>query len=314
MKHFAVLLGILLAAAAAILALSHLLYRLAFVVRRIKTLDPRRVPKGEQYAPLREKMLSMIDSAAAIPFQPVETRSFDGLTLRGRYYEAAPGAPLQILFHGYRSTGARDFCGGLPQALQDGYNVLLVDQRAHGGSDGKCLTFGIHERRDCLQWVNFARNQWGAETKITLVGVSMGAATVLMASELPLPENVTGIIADCGYSSPEAILRKVLRDRHCPAGLILPLLRLGARLFGRFDLRAASAEGALKGCRIPVLFLHGEDDRFVPCEMSRINYAACASEKALVTFPGAGHALSYMIDRKGYTHATHEFLRKTNPL
>ncbi|MDY3025614.1 MAG: hypothetical protein SOR74_01760 [Candidatus Faecivicinus sp.] len=130
MKPVCISIGIPLIAAAAVLALSHLLYRLAFVVRRAKTLDPRRVPRSEQYAPLRERMLSMIDSAAAIPFQPVETQSTDGLTLRGRYYETAPGAPMQILFHGYRSTGVRDFCGGLPQALQDGYNVLLVDPRA----------------------------------------------------------------------------------------------------------------------------------------------------------------------------------------
>ena len=314
MKPVCISIGIPLIAAAAVLALSHLLYRLAFVVRRAKTLDPRRVPRSEQYAPLRERMLSMIDSAAAIPFQPVETQSTDGLTLRGRYYETAPGAPMQILFHGYRSTGVRDFCGGLPQALQDGYNVLLVDQRAHRASDGECLTFGIREREDCLEWVRFALKRFGPETKITLVGVSMGAATVLMASELPLTENVTGIIADCGYSSPEAILKKVIRDRHGPAGLMLPLLRLGARLFGEFDLRAASAEEALKKCKIPVLLLHGEDDHFVPCEMSRVNYAACASEKTLATFPGAGHALSYLIDRDKYTRAAHDFLGRTTPV
>ena len=155
MKPVCISIGIPLIAAAAVLALSHLLYRLAFVVRRAKTLDPRRVPRSEQYAPLRERMLSMIDSAAAIPFQPVETQSTDGLTLRGRYYETAPGAPMQILFHGYRSTGVRDFCGGLPQALQDGYNVLLVDQRlavVRGGGDLNRIRFAVFIlKRDLAQ-------------------------------------------------------------------------------------------------------------------------------------------------------------------
>ena len=135
-----------------------------------------------------------------------------------------------------------------------------------------------------------------------------------MASALELPANVTGIIADCGDPSPEAIIRKVSRDRKCPDRLLFPLVSLGAKLFGRFDPRSASAEEALRHCKIPVLFLHGEDDRFVPCEMSRINCAACASEKTLVTFPCAGHALSFLINEAKYTSATHDFLEKTNPI
>lgn len=309
-----ILLIVLVVLAAALVAAAYALYRLVFMVCRGKTLNARRVPKGEQYAAVRTRMLQLIDSAAAIPCEPVETKSFDGLTLRAKYYETAPGAPIQIMFHGYRSAGVRDFCGGLPQAIRDGYNILLVDQRAHGKSDGKCLTFGVLERRDCLSWIEYANARFGTKTSITLVGVSMGAATVLMASALELPANVTGIIADCGYSSPEAIIRKVSRDRKCPDRLLFPLVSLGAKLFGHFDPRSASAEEALRHCKIPVLFLHGEDDRFVPCEMSRINCAACASEKTLVTFPGAGHALSFLINEAKYTSATHDFLEKTNPI
>ena len=117
--------------------------------------------------------------------------------------------------------------------------------------------------------------------------------------------------APAAYFSTLPVRRMV--DRIQESG-VRGAVSLGAKLFGHFDPRSASAEEALRHCKIPVLFLHGEDDRFVPCEMSRINCAACASEKTLVTFPGAGHALSFLIDEAKYTSATHDFLEKTNPI
>ena len=233
----------------------------------------------------------------------------DGLRLHGRYYETAPGAPVQILFHGYRSNALRDFSGGLQLALESGCNALLVDQRAHGASGGKCLSFGVLERRDCLEWIEYVNERFGRDVPVVPVGVSMGAATVLMASGLELPENVVGIIADCGYTSPKEIICKVARDMKLPARLVYPLVRLGARLFGGFDPDECSAEDALRSAKVPVLLIHGEDDRFVPCEMSRANHAACRSEARLLTVPGAGHGLSYLIDNAGYRSAVLSFLR-----
>ena len=127
----------------------------------------------------------------------------------------------------------------------------------------------------------------------------MGAATVLMASEFDLPASVRGIIADCGYTSPRDILKKVIRQCHLPVAPIYFLVRLGARAFGRFDPEAASAARALEKCRVPVLFIHGEADNFVPCDMSRENYVHCAAPKALITVPGADHGFSYLVDREG---------------
>lgn len=143
-----------------------------------------------------------------------------------QYYAGRPGAPVQIMMHGYKSGAERDFCGGAQIAVQGGYHVLLVDQRAHGKSEGRCLTFGIQERYDCRAWVNYAVGRFGADTKILLYGVSMGAATVLMAGGLNLPRNVVGIVADCGYSSPAAIIRKVIRDQHLPIFPVYYLVRL----------------------------------------------------------------------------------------
>lgn len=286
-------------------------WRQVFWVRRSATLEARVLLKGDQYDSRREEMLELIHSAQQIPFEEVTCRSGDGLTLYGRYYETAPGAPLQIQFHGYRSNAIRDFSGGLQLALQLGCNVLLVDQRGHGKSGGRCLSFGVKERKDCLRWLDYARKRFGEDIPMYLVGISMGGATVLMASELELPENVKGIIADCGYTSPRDIIQKVMAEMGYPVKPVYPLVRLSGMVFGGFDIQRCSAKTALAKCKKPVLLIHGEDDRFVPCDMSHENYAACASEKYIFTVPGAGHGLSYIINKEGYASAVKGFLRIT---
>ena len=135
----------------------------------------------------------------------------------------------------------------------------------------------------------------------------MGAATVLMASCLDLPENVAGIVADSGYTSPGEIIRTVLRRRGLPPGVLYPLIRLSARLFGRFDPDAASAREAVASARVPVLFIHGQADELVPCSMAQELYQACAGEKELVTVPGAGHGLAYVVDTPGVSAALEAF-------
>jgi len=143
--------------------------------------------------------------------------------------------------------------------------------------------------------------------KLILTGISMGASTVLMAAGNPLPENVIGILADCGFNSAKDIIKKVIRQLGLPPKISYPFVKLGARLYGGFDLEETSAEEAMKKCTKPVIFFHGESDDFVPCDMSRINYEACAAKKRLVTIPGAGHGLSYAIAPEAYLTALREF-------
>ena len=251
----------------------------------------------------------MVDDARKLKYEDVFIKSHDNYTLHGRYYETKENAPVQIMFHGYRSHPLKDFSGGLKLAVDMGYNVLLVDQRAHGESQGRCLSFGILERYDCLAWSRYVVERCGENTKIVLSGVSMGAACVLMASELELPPNVKGIIADCGYNSPSEIIHKVMRDLKYPEFPMYQFIKLGARLFGKFDLESASAREALKKSKIPVLFIHGDDDRFVPYEMSVDNYNACASQKTLCTIPKAGHALGFVTGKEAYINAVEKFLK-----
>ena len=286
-------------------------YRKVFYSPKRRKEDPYALPHGEQYKKERQRTLSLIGDMDGIVYEPVSVTARDGTVLFGRYYHVRDGAPLQIQFHGYRGTALRDFCGGNKLARESGQNTLVVDQRAHGRSGGTTITFGIQERLDCLCWAEYANQRFGSDTPVFLSGVSMGAATVLMASELELPANVVGIIADCPYSSPEAIIRKVCReDMHLPPVLVMPFIRLGARLFGHFDLKEASAVQAVRNTNIPILLLHGEDDRFVPCDMSREIYNACSGDKTLITFPGAGHGLSYLVDTEHYAKSVSSFERK----
>lgn len=292
----------------AVFAASYICYRLTFSVPK-RNKKEFSLPDTEQYASYKKETKQMINNALSIPYEDVWIVSDDGLRLHGKFYSSSPEAPVQIMFHGYRSKAEVDFCGGLKIAVDSGFNVILVDQRAHGESEGRCLTFGVKECRDCLAWVNYAVEKFGKETKIMLYGMSMGAATVLMAAGFEMPDNVVGVVADCGYTSSSDIIKKVIADKHLPIFPTYMLIRLGGKLFGGFDLESASVVDSMKHCKMPVLFIHGGDDRFVPCEMGKTNYENCVAEnKKLLIVPNAGHGISYMLDRKAYLKSLSEFL------
>ena len=285
--------------------LAYYCYRRIFYAAPKKKNGPIKLPSGEQYEVNRDKMLSLIDEMRAIPFETVYITSFDGLNLAGRYYHVKDGAPVHIQFHGYKGWAYRDFCGGNKLAREGGCNTLVVDQRAHGMSEGNTISMGINERFDCLSWINYICERFGRDVKIVISGVSMGATTVLMAAGLGLTENVIGIIADCPYSSPKEIIMKVCSDMKLPERLMYPFVRLGAKLYGHFDLEAADAAEAVCHAKVPILLIHGEDDRFVPCSMSqkifeRFKEANPDGNMLLETFPGAGHGISFMEDEVRY--------------
>ena len=272
--------------------------------------DRDRIPStnGAQYDPYRAEMKRVFDLLRDRECEFVTIQSHDGLTLSARYYHTAVGAPLDIGFHGYRSSCMTDFSGGSELSINLGHNVLLVDQRAHGKSEGRTITFGIKERRDVLSWIDYALDRFGSDVKITLYGVSMGAATVLMASGLDLPENVKGIIADCPYSSPRDIICKVAGQMGLPKWLAWPFVKLGAKVYGGFDVDEMDAARAVKDAKVPILIIHGESDGFVPCEMSDI----VAENPEFVTrhtFPGADHGISYLVDGERYKKLVTEYMQ-----
>ena len=297
---------------AALLAVAYACYRMAFYAPKRRSLPPETIelPEGPVYEPFHPQMEQWAREVRSLPRQEFSVTSFDGLTLHGKFFEYAPGAPIELMFHGYRGTAERDLSGGVQRCFLLGRSALIVDQRTSGKSGGHTISFGINERKDCLAWVDFLVEHFGPDVKIILTGISMGAATVLTAAGMTLPKNVIGVLADCGYTSAKDIIETVCRQIHLPPKVIYPFIKLGAKIYGDFDLEELSPVESMKKCKIPVIFYHGEDDAFVPCSMSRENYEVCTAPKRLVTVPGAGHGLACIIDNKGYLQALDEFSRE----
>ncbi len=292
--------------------------------RRMLYSPPRRmpgegeydIPSGDIYEVFREDMIEWTKMIRAYPYKEYAITSFDGLTLRGKFFECRPGAPIELMFHGYKGNAERDLSGGVERCFKLGHSALLIDHRGSGFSDGHTITFGVLEVRDCFDWIDFAVREFGEDARLILTGMSMGAATVMMASQGRnrdgvLPPQVKYILADCGYSSAKEIISKVMGEMGLPPKLLYPCAKVGARLFGHFDLDETSPMEAVARARVPMVFAHGDADDFVPYDMSARLHAACASaHKKLITIPGAGHGLAYPVGRDEYVKELAEFKRE----
>ena len=269
--------------------------------------DEYNIPPGSIYEAYRDDMIGWMKQIRSMPHEDIEIKSYDGLTLRGTYYEYAPDATVELLFHGYRGNAERDLCGGIERCFALGRSVIIIDQRAGGKSDGHVITFGIRERYDCLSWIQYATERFGKDRKIIIGGVSMGAATVMLAAGEELPNNVVCVMADCGYTSAKDILHKVIHQMKLPVWLLYPFIRLGGLLYGGFDIEETSPMEAVQKARVPIVFIHGDTDNFVPYDMSVKLHEACVSQKKMVTIKGAGHGLAFPVDRAGYVQGLREF-------
>jgi fermentation-respiration switch protein FrsA (DUF1100 family) len=212
--------------------------------------------------------------------------------------------------HGYRSS-SEDFMCAMGFFMSQGYNILAVEQRAHGKSEGKWITFGIKERYDALSWCNHLIESFGRDITIVLDGISMGATTVLLASGLDLPKNVKGVIADCGFTSPWDIVTEVARrDMHIPKFPLLYLMLPTVRLLCGFGLREASTVFEVKKSNLPILYVHGLADDFVPHEMSVKAYNSRPENSRLVSIENAAHGLCYIVDEKACQKELARFLNE----
>lgn len=261
----------------------------------------------DKYRPVIKEGLNYINSHTS---KWVYCKSFDGLTLAARYFDMHSHNTV-ILFHGYRSSADRDFSCAVKLYCEQGYNVLLTDQRSHGKSEGKLITFGVKERYDAVSWAEFFTKNIDPKANIILGGMSMGATTVLLAAGLGLPKNVKGIIADCGFTSPAEIIKKVARQSfHINASVFLPVMNLLCLITGHFGIYGVSTEKSLAASKLPVLFIHGKSDNFVPCEMSERNYKGAAGEKEILLVDGADHGMSYLIDTVNVEEHLRKFLNR----
>ena len=294
-----------------VLSVSYICYRMAFYSspkKRVKKDGEYSLQQAEVYKPYRQIMIDFIDNARTTPHVDVQVKSYDGLTLRGKYYEYSPDAPIEIIFHGYRGDSESDLSGAIKRCFTLEHSALLVDQRAGGRSDGHTISFGIKEHKDCLPWINFVLENINKDAVILLCGVSMGAATVLNASQLDLPKNVVAIMADCSYSSPREIISKVIKqDMKLPVKLAFPFLKLGGLIFGGFNIDKVSPIESVKNSKLPIFLVHGDADDYVPYEMSKKLFDACTSKKYFATIETAGHGLAYIVNPEKYVKEMQTF-------
>lgn len=217
-----------------------------------------------------------------------------------------------VLLHGVGGRGQDRFLDAR-YYLDRGYNLLFPDLRGNGSSAGLWQGMGHYEREDLLLWTEMMCKKLGPDCQIVIDGGGMGAAAALLFAGEGRERNLCAVVADSAFSSVHDLIRYRMRCRWLPAFLLLPLMRLWGWLLMGYDLNKVSPEKALEHCRVPVFFLHGEEDSVVPCFMVRRLSAACPAEKEVCTVPGAGHRMARRTDPSGCMERLDAFFRKHLP-
>ena len=271
----------------------------------------------EKYFPLMEERKGFV---LAQTHRDVYLTSFDGLKLHATYFPGTEGGERAsgengsggrkavICFHGYTGEGLSNHIAIADYFLKQGYAMLMPDARAHGGSEGEYIGFGCLDRKDALAWINWMIQECGEDVNIMLHGTSMGGATVLMTSGLELPVNVKGIISDCGFTSPKEVFTHVLNHMyHLPAFPAIQGADLLNKKLAGYGMDECNAKYEVRKAKVPILFIHGSADTFVPCSMCHEIYDNCASPKRKLIIEGAAHAESYYKDMETYEKAMTAF-------
>lgn len=247
----------------------------------------------------------------SMPYQDIYLSSYDELGLHGYYLKNKNAKRSVLCSHGYRSTGLFDFGAIARFYYEHDSNVLIIDQRSHGKSEGEYITFGVKERFDIVTWAEWIDQKNDKKLPIYMNGLSMGTSAVLMSLDQELPNNIKGIIADCGFTSPADIIKSVAENLFSISvqPIIYGLNKMCLQK-ADFSIYEVSTLDVLKHNDIPVLFIHGDDDNFVPQKMTIENYNACSSPKKLIKVKGAMHAMSYMTDEENYSKELLQFFQQ----
>lgn len=229
----------------------------------------------------------------------LKTKSFDKTTLFAEWFVKENSHKWVIVVHGYGSNGRLMYYAGR-NFYQKGFNILIPDLRGHGISGANYIGMGWDDRLDIVCWIKEILKK-DKKAKIILYGVSMGASTILMASGEKLPKNVKCIISDCGYTSAYDVFKHQLKKFHkIPAFPLLDLMSIICKCKNNYSLKEASALKQIKKNNLPIFFIHGAEDDFVPTHMVFELYNETKSEKELMIVNGAGHGVSEMIDKELY--------------
>ncbi len=246
----------------------------------------------------------------ALPHEIWHVMSNDGLKLEATFYPApCETNKVALLVHGYTSNHYHDFGLVLDEYLKNGYHVLATTNRAHGASGGDIIGFGVMDRLDASVWVKHLDEYFNSDCTIVLAGVSMGASTVMMMSDMQVSPNIKGIIADCGFTSMyDEFVHQIKVGMHLPAWPSIKIFDKILKRRAKYGLHDASALVSVANTNIPMLFIHGDKDNFVPTWMSIKCYEACSSEKELWITKGAYHAFSMHLYNAEYRMRIRRFL------
>lgn len=309
--------GIAVAGVAAGIAVSHLITKnlVKFAIGRDlpKSLEKQRpkITQGDRVRKFQERIDKTGEELLEKDIEEVEIKSRDGLRLVGHWYPCENAKRIIVAMHGWRSAWHMDFGMIADFWHNEGCCILFAEQRAQNNSEGEYMTFGYTERYDCLDWINWVNERTEQQYPVYLAGVSMGASTVLMTAGLDLPENVKGVIADCGYTSAYDIWKHVVKDNmklsYGLRGLMIDRICQKKINTGSKEITTITA---MQKTQIPILFIHGTDDKFVPVRMTYENYKACNAPKELLIVPGAIHGQSYYIEQEKYEAVTRRFWSK----
>lgn len=283
----------------------------AFIVRLLEKIIagsgvPDQYPSDAQMA---EKKLEKL------PFEKIILKAPDKAYLKGHILcPEKPNGCLIIACHGARSHAFGEFCFMIPYLYENGYTLVLPEHRGCGRSDGKFMGYGTHESKDTFLWLEYAQKRF-QNYDIFLLGVSMGAATVLMMSNKLKNTSVRGVIADCSYTSAwDEFAYQLKTSFHLPAFPILYICDLYCRCFSHYSFKDASPVKAVKEADVPVLFIHGSADDYVPFYMQKDLYDACSSEKEYLVVNNAVHARSYYTNPSLYNETITKFMAKNRKL
>jgi len=237
--------------------------------------------------------------------------SEDGLKLHASLLKAdKPSDKYVLAIHGYRCYGLKEFDSISRFYHEQGVNVFMIDHRASGQSEGTYITYGAKESRDCILWLGFMIKTFGQDIKILLHGCSMGSATTMLLLGMNLPDNVKFAVTDCGYASLKSQLYHNFCQYKMPAGLCYFLYKFFAKIHGDFDADSITPVLSLESCKIPVIFVHGMEDGFVPFNMVYAVYDACPNEnKKLIKVQEAEHVQSFQYSQE-YKDSIIEYIKK----
>ncbi len=237
------------------------------------------------------------DDMQALPHERLEMLSRDAITLRADWYPNGESKKTAILLHGWRSAPWWDYGGVFEDLYIAGYSILAVSQRALFESDGRYVTYGVRESEDLMDWIDLICKRFGSDRRIALMGVSMGAATVLLTTGKPLPETVKCAVSDCSYTKASELFKEGAHGW-------LPISRLCVDLVSRMKTHSsyfpANCLKAVAKSKTPTFFVHGDADEVVPYRMLNELYSACSAPKEKWTVPGAKHGEAYAADPEGY--------------